>query len=151
MSGDESSNELIGIDQRINHSDGSQSTSHHIIEEIRRMESSLSSSIRTVSDRVDRLSETVYGPPPAKRRPAEPVSLNWSDRCDCGIDGLPAGPTTRKAMMAMNLWHQGRYDCQRPIRPSSRLRSPRRYPTVSVGGYAMPSRSRESRRLVVRG
>ena len=58
------------------------------------MESSLSSTIRSVSDRVDRLSETVYGSLPTKRpaesghgpspakKPAESGHVHWTDRTD---------------------------------------------------------------------
>ena len=60
---------------------GGQSSDHNLIAELRRMESSLSSSIRSVSDRVDRLSETVYGPT-SRKRPAESGQVHWADRRD---------------------------------------------------------------------
>ena len=62
-----------------------QSSDQLIIGELRRMESSLSSTIKAVSDRVDRLSETVYGPP-AKKRPAESGQGHWADRQDQAPD-----------------------------------------------------------------
>ena len=45
------------------------------------MESSLSSSIRSMSDRVDRLPEVVYGPT-TRKRPAESGQVHWADRRD---------------------------------------------------------------------
>ena len=49
---------------------------------------SLTSSVKEVSDRVDRLAETVYGPP-KKRSPAESGSSHWADRDNEMLDDLP--------------------------------------------------------------
>ena len=55
-----------------------------VLEEIRRMNKAFSSSLRLVSDRVDRLVETVYGPPPPKKRLMAESELRaaWADRLD---------------------------------------------------------------------
>ena len=73
-------------------STGGQSSSQAIMEEFQRMESSLSTLIKTVSNHVDQLSKRVYGPP-VKKRPSESrhihlaywfdhgqdIILNWTD------------------------------------------------------------------------
>ncbi len=67
-----------------------QSTNEAVLEEIRKLSNTFSSELKTVSERVDRLAETVYNPPaPKKRRTAESatpsVHTAWHERRDSGV------------------------------------------------------------------
>ena len=64
--------------QSTGHLVGGQSSDHNLIAELWRIESSLSLSIRSVSDHVDRLSEMVYGPTMCKG-PTESAQVLWAD------------------------------------------------------------------------
>ena len=68
-------------------SGGGQSSDQFILNELQRLESSLNSTIKSVSDCVDQLSETVHGPP-AKKRLAESSHIHWADRRDQVLDTL---------------------------------------------------------------
>ena len=63
-----------------------------VLDEIRRMNSTFTSELKSVSDRVDRLAETIYNPPaPKKRKTAEsvvPARTPWYNRRDSGV-GTP--------------------------------------------------------------
>ena len=64
-----------------------QSTANAVLDEIRRMKDSFSSELRSVSERVERLAETVYASPaPKKRRTAETVTSGrpWHKWRDSG-------------------------------------------------------------------
>ena len=71
-------------DDQTDHAGQSSEHLSQILTELR----SLTSSVKEVSDRVDRLAETVYGPP-KKRSPAESGSSHWADRDNEMLDDLP--------------------------------------------------------------
>ena len=71
-----------------------QSTENAVLFEIRRMKDSFSSELKSVSDRVERLAETVNtSPAPKKRRTAETATSGrpWHKRRDSGLSApLPS-------------------------------------------------------------
>ena len=73
---------------------GQSSSNTAILAELKkRMNTTFHSELKAVSNRVDRIAESVYGPPAKKRsRTAESPRrnrvLNWADRTDSGLDTL---------------------------------------------------------------
>ena len=65
-----------------------QSTNNAVLDEIRRMGDTFSSKLKSVSDRVDRIAETVFkSPEPKRKRTAEPATSSkpWHERRDSGV------------------------------------------------------------------
>ncbi len=83
---------------------GQSSTTTAILDEFRSLNKTFSTEIKSVSERVDRLAETVYGGPPAAKRTKRAesssssrasghTSRDWADRKDSGLEApLPRFP-----------------------------------------------------------